>query len=81
VQNFELVVTLTRPKFIGSVSSDSGQIAVVDPSHLEAAEGSVLLPAWDLYTSVDTEIGDGEFAVYTQRDQKGRLRRIVIELD
>jgi len=75
------VVTLTRPKFIGSVSSDSGQIAVVDPSHLEASEGAVRLPAWNLYTSVNTEIGDGEFAVYAQRDRQGRLRRIVIELE
>ncbi len=75
------MVTLTRPKFIGSVSSDSGQIAVVDPSHLEASEGSVRLPDWNLYTSVNTEIGDGEFAVYAQRDRQGRLRRIVIELE
>lgn len=75
------MVTLTRPKFIGSVSSDSGQIAFVDPSHLQAAEGSVCLPAWNLYTSVDTEIGDGEFGVYAQRDRQGRLRRIVIELE
>lgn len=75
------MVTLTRPKFIGSVSSDSGQIAVIDPSHLEASEGSVRLPAWNLYTSVNTEIGDGEFSVYAQRDRQGRLRRIVIELE
>jgi hypothetical protein len=30
---------------------------------------------------VDTEIGDGEFCVYAQRDRQGRLRRIVIELE
>jgi hypothetical protein len=75
------VVTLTKPKLIGSVSSDSGQIAVVDPSHLEATDGSVRLPAWNLYTSVNTEIGDGEFAIYAQRDREGKLRRIVIELE
>jgi len=75
------VVTLTKPKLIGCVSSDSGQIAVVDPSYLEATEGSVRLPAWNLYTAVNTEIGDGEFGVYAQRDRQGRLRRIVIELE
>jgi hypothetical protein len=75
------VVTLTKPKLIGCVSSDSGSIAVVDPCHLEASEGSVRLPAWNLYTNVDTEIGDGEFCVYAQRDRQGRLRRIVIELE
>lgn len=75
------MITLTKPKFIGCVASDSGQIAVVDPSHLEATDGTVRLPAWNLYTAVNTEIGDGEFAIYAQRDRKGRLRRIVIELE
>ena len=31
--------------------------------------------------SFNTEIGDGEFAVYEQRDRRGRLKRIVIEID
>jgi hypothetical protein len=76
------VVTLTKPKLIGCVSSDSGSIALVDPCHLSVSgTGSVRLPAWNLYTSVDTEVGDGEFTVYEQRDRKGRLRRIVIELE
>jgi len=43
--------------------------------------GSVRLPAWNLYTQVDTEMGDGEFTVYEERDRRGRLRRIVIELE
>lgn len=75
------MVTLKRSKLIGTVSCDSGKLHVLDISHLEATEGSVRLPAWNLYTSVDTEIGDGEFGVYAQRDRQGRLRRIVIELE
>jgi hypothetical protein len=31
--------------------------------------------------SFSTEIGDGEFAVYEERDRRGKLRRIVIEID
>lgn len=76
------MLTLTKPKLIGCVSSDSGSIALVDPCHLGVSEsGSVSLPAWNLYTQVDTEVGDGEFTVYEERDRRGRLRRIVIELE
>lgn len=73
---------LTDPKLIGCISCDSGQIAVVDPSYLGVSEaGSVRLPSWNLYTRFNTEVGDGEFTVYEQRDTKGRLRRVVIELE
>lgn len=76
------MVTLSRPKLIGCVSSDSGSIAVMDPCHIEVSEGgAVRLPRWNLCTTVDTELGDGEFTVYEQRDRRGKLRRIVIELD
>jgi hypothetical protein len=76
------VITFLKPKSIGSVSCDSGQVTLVDPSHLTISEtGQVCLPSRGLCTSVDTEIGDGEFTVYEQRDRKGRLRRIVIELE
>jgi hypothetical protein len=76
------VVTLTKPKLIGTVSCDSGRISVLDPCHLEVSDsGSVSLPAWNLHTSFKTELGDGEFCVYAQRDRQGRLRRIVIELE
>lgn len=72
----------TKPKLIGCVSSDSGSLSVLDPAHLQVSEaGSVSLPKWNLYTSFDTEVGDGEFTVYAQRDTKGRLRRIIIELE
>jgi hypothetical protein len=76
------VALLSKPKLIGCVSSDSGSLSVLDPAHLKVSEaGSVCLPKWNMYTSFETEIGDGEFTVYEQRDVKGRLRRIVIELE
>lgn len=76
------MTTLTKPRFIGCVSCDSGTLAVVDPSHLEVSEtGSVRLPQWNLFTSFNTELGDGEFTVHEQRDRRGKLRRIVIELE
>jgi len=76
------VATLTKPKIIGCVACDSGTLAVVDPSHLGVTKnGSVSMPPWNLFTTVNTEIGDGEFTVHEQRDSNGRLRRIVIELE
>lgn len=76
------MATLTRPKIIGCVSCDSGTLAVVDPSHLGVTQaGAVSMPPWNLFTTVNTEIGDGEFTVHEQRDSNGRLRRIVIELE
>lgn len=76
------MAVLSKPKLIGCVSSDSGRLSVLDPSYLDVSEaGSVRLPNWNLYTSFDTEVGDGEFTVYEQRDTRGRLRRIVIELE
>jgi hypothetical protein len=41
--------------------------------------GAVRFPSWNLYTAFDTELGDGEFTVYEQRDRRGKLKRIVIE--
>jgi hypothetical protein len=76
------VVTLTKPRIIGCASSDSGSLCVVDPCYIEVSEsGSVRLPSWNLYTSFDTELGDGEFVVYEQRDRRGKLKRIVIEIE
>jgi len=76
-----VVATLTKSKLIGVVACDSSQICIVDPSHLQADQGAVRLPAWNLHTSFDTGVGDGEFAVYEERDKRGRLRRVIIELD
>lgn len=73
---------LCKPKIIGTVSCDSGSIALVDPTYLETPDKTpVTFPNWNLFTSVDTELGDGEFFVYAQRDGHGRLRRIIIELE
>ena len=74
--------TLSKPKHIGHVSSDSGVLCIVDPCHIEVSKsGTVRMPRVNLYTAVDTELGDGEFTVHEQRDSYGRLRRIVIEID
>lgn len=75
------MATLTKSKLIGVVSCDSGKICIADPSHLEAHQGSVRLPAWNLYTSFETGIGDGEFTVYEERDKNNRLKRVIIEFD
>jgi len=75
------VLLLKPPQLIGKVSTDSGCISVLDTSHLQVSgAGSISLPAYNLYTSFETEVGDDEFSVYEQRDRRGRLRRIVIEL-
>jgi len=76
------VYPLTRPKLIGSVCSDSGSISVVDPSHVGVTEaGKVRFPGVGLGTIFETEVGDGEFQVFELRDRKGRLKRIVIDLE
>lgn len=73
---------LCKPKIIGTVACDSGSIALVDPSYLEVSNtDTVQLPDWNLFTSVNTEMGDGEFVVYAQRDGLGRLRRVIIEIE
>ena len=76
------MVTLSKPQLIGCVSCDSGRVALLDPCHIEVSEsGTVRLPRWNLYTSFDTDIGDGEFSVYEQRDRRGKLKRIIVEID
>jgi hypothetical protein len=71
-----------KPKLIGKVASDSGVISVLDHTHLYVNEcGRVNLPKYNLYTAIDTEIGDGEFQIYELRDTEGKLRRIVITID
>jgi len=76
------VASPSKSKLIGSVCSDSGSISVLDPCHLNTTKaGEVTLPRCSLYTSFDTEIGDGEFQVYEMRDSKGKLKCIVINLE
>ena len=72
----------TTEKLIGKVTIDSGVISVLDHTHLSVNDcGRVNLPKYNLYTAIDTEIGDGEFQIYELRDTEGKLRRIVITID
>lgn len=75
------VTAIYKPKFIGSVAVDSGVISVVDHTQIKVNEtGSIDLPSYDLYTAINTEIGDGEYNVYECRDNKGGLRKIIIDI-
>ena len=72
----------TTEKLIGRVTIDSGVISVLDHTHLHVNEcGRVSLPRYNLYTAIDTEIGDGEFKIYEDRDKKNKLKRIIISID
>ena len=61
-------------ELVGTVAVDSGQIAIVDPSHILEMED---------FLKVSTEIGDGVFPVYFEKDDAeggyGKSR-IIIEL-
>ena len=75
------VATVFKPKFIGSVAVDSGVISVIDHTHIKVDEtGSINLPSYNLYTAINTEIGDGEYNIYECRDDKGGLRKIIIDI-
>ena len=75
------VATVFKPKFIGSVAVDSGVISVIDHTHIKVNDtGSIDLPSYNLYTSINTEIGDGEYNIYECRDDKGGLRKIIIDI-
>jgi len=67
---------LSAPKTLGTCYCDSGKLLITDPCYLKNTEtlGSAAV-------SFSTETGDGEFAVYEERDRRGKLRRIVIEID
>ena len=75
------VATVFKPKFIGSVAVDSGVISVIDHTHIKVNEtGSINLPSYNLYTEINTEVGDGEYNIYECRDDKGGLRKIIIDI-
>ena len=75
------VATVFKPKFIGSVAVDSGVISVIDHTHIKVDEtGSINLPSYNLYTEINTEVGDGEYKIYECRDDKGGLRKIIIDI-
>ena len=75
------VSTVLKPKFIGSVAVDSGVISVIDHTHIKVDEtGSINLPSYNLYTEINTEVGDGEYKIYKCRDDEGGLRKIIIDI-
>ena len=75
------VSTVFKPKFIGSVAVDSGVISVIDRSHIKVDKaGSINLPSYNLYTEINTEVGDGEYKIYECRDKQGGLRKIIIDI-
>lgn len=81
LSNNDPMAVLSKPKIIGTVSCDSGTIAITDPAYLQVSkEDTVRMPEWNLFTSFNTEVGDGEFVVYAQRDSLGNLRRVIIEI-
>ena len=67
---------MSERELVGTVAVDSGQIAIVDPSHIELA-----LERGDLLT-YSTQFGDGMFPVYFETDNGGGYgkSRIIIEL-
>ena len=72
---------LLKPKCIGRVAVDSGVISVLDTTHIKVDKcGSLNLPSYNLYTAINTEIGDGEYKVYECRDDEGGLRQIIIDI-
>ena len=75
------VSTVFKPKFIGSVAVDSGVISVLDTTHIKVDKGGSLnMPSYNLYTAINTEVGDGEYKIYECRDEKGGLSKIIIDI-
>ena len=75
------VYPLNKPKCIGKVAVDSGVISVIDQSHIKVDKaGSINLPSYNLYTEINTEVGDGEYKIYECRDKQGGLRKIIIDI-
>ena len=70
---------MSERQLLGYLPVDSGQISIVDPAHIELVEKGDLLT--DLLT-VDTEIDDGNFPVFFEKDDAGGYgkSRIIIEL-
>ena len=65
---------MSERKLVGTVAVDSGQIAIVDPSHILEMED---------FLKISTGFGDGMFPVYFEKDDAeggyGKSR-IIIEL-
>jgi hypothetical protein len=65
---------MSERKLVGTVAVDSGQIAIVDPSHILEMED---------FLKISTGFGEGKFPVYFEKDDAeggyGKSR-IIIEL-
>ena len=63
------------------MSVDSGVISVLDTTHIKVDKGGSLnMPSYNLYTAINTEVGDGEYKIYECRDEKGGLSKIIIDI-
>ena len=64
---------MSERNLVGMVAVDSGQIAIVDPSHILEMED---------FLKVSTGFGEGTFPVYFEKDdaEGGYESRIIIEL-
>lgn len=76
-----MISTLSKPKRIGTCACDSGQLTVIDPCYLETEQAVNSRYNLKFGTAFSTEIGDGCFPVYEQRNRNGKLCRIVIQID
>ena len=65
---------------MASVSCDSGNLVIIDPCYLKNSDNVNSLIDCGLATSINTEIGDGEFTVEKKRDRRGNLQQIVINI-
>ena len=75
-------ISTLKTKHVGNVAVDSGIISVLDHTHIGvSSSGDIDLPRYNLYAAIETEVGDGEYEVYEIRDQKGRLKKIIIDID
>jgi len=63
-----------------TVSCDSGNLIIVDPCYLKNSDNVDSLVDRGLATSINTEIGDGEFTVEKKRDRRGNLQQIIINV-
>ena len=62
------------------VSCDSGNLVIIDPCYLKNSDNVNSLIDCGLATSINTEIGDGEFTVEKKRDSRGNLQQIIINV-
>ena len=62
------------------VSCDSGNLVIIDPCYVKDQENINSIIDCGLPTSINTEIGDGEFTVEKKRDRRGNLQQIIINV-